>query len=438
MIRHLTRAVLVVAFVATGISLSGSAASAAEAGTAAGIAPLAAPALRTTTSTTVRTDLDTGEVVTRTLVSEYNAAGKLVHSLDTDVRESDGWLLGSGEYTATYDAAGRLITAVTIDSLDGDGPLLPTTIVETLTYTNVGYVATVVTTVDAESDGIIESTETESFGTDRRGRVVTAQYVTEGFGETITTNVSTTYDARGNVLATEQVTDIASTPQNPDVRSTDAATYNRKGQVVSSRSFSYSYDESGVEALSSRSTSVLTYDGRGNILTFSAEADGDGDGVAETFTVATHTYNRANKPILQISTSTDPISTTETRLSSTYDARGRLSIEDSLITVNDVPEQARHVTYAYDGKGRLVLSVNEWDDGADGIVDTTDTETQGFDRRGRVISASTTTYDNVADHLLASSQTTAVYTRTTVTTTISFDVDGDGTIDQTIVSTDPL
>ena len=198
--------------------------------------------------TTVTTDLDTGAVLTRTLVSEYNAAGKLVHSVDSDVRD-DGFIQGSSEYTATYNAAGQLISTVTIDSLDGDGPLPPTTTVEALSYNAKGILIKIVTTIDEGSDGTLERTDTSSFGPDRRGRIVTAQFVTEGFGETFTTNVTTTYDARGNVLATEQTTDQASTPQNPDASSNDSTTYNRKGQVVSSRSFIYSYDASGTQLL---------------------------------------------------------------------------------------------------------------------------------------------------------------------------------------------
>ena len=58
MIRHAIRALLVVAFVAAGVSLSGPQASAASAGAAPGIAPLiGVSAARTTTMTTVTTRL---------------------------------------------------------------------------------------------------------------------------------------------------------------------------------------------------------------------------------------------------------------------------------------------------------------------------------------------------------------------------------------------
>ena len=122
----------------------------------------------------------------------------------------------------------------------------------------------------------------------------------------------------------------------------------------------------------------------------------------------------------------------------TYGRGGRLSVQDSFESVNGNPDNSRHATFAYDARGRLVLTVDEFDDHADGSVDTTATTTQGYDARGRLTSSSSRLFDNVADHLAFSIDSTIVYSSTTIVSTTSLDSDGDGTVDQTIVTTQPV
>jgi hypothetical protein len=306
--------------------------------------------------------------------------------------------------------------------------------VSTLTYDKKGYVTKVVITIDEDSDGSNESTETQSFGTDRRGRTVLSEYVVDGPSGIVTLSYSITYDARGNAVASEQVIDYGS-PGLADYRYTSTSTYNSKGQVIAGVDTSFMSPASGTEVYTGGFTYAMTYDSRGNLVASSSDLDSDGTGGADVFVDTSTTYDGSGRPVLQVSTTVDSGDTYVNQAALTYDGSGRLATLDVTQTRNGIPLQLDHVSYTIDGKSRLVRVVSERDYGADGI-DTIDTEERGYDSKGRIVSASGTATDG-AGHLWSSQRSTVVYTKATVTTTTWFDYNGDGVDDEKVVNSSP-
>jgi hypothetical protein len=122
---------------------------------------------RTQVYSRTETDLASGEVSVFSVVAEYDNRGLLVHETRTD--SVDGHVLGSTESAYTYGLAHRLSRVVIVEDPAGEGPVPPSTRVDTLTRNNRHLLFSIVSTIDDDSDGVIDRTTTETRGFDKRG-----------------------------------------------------------------------------------------------------------------------------------------------------------------------------------------------------------------------------------------------------------------------------
>jgi hypothetical protein len=385
-------------------------------------------------STLVITDAS-GDSMTTVYESTFNSRGDLLRDTVT-VTDATGAVVSFQGQTTTFGLDGRRLSTTGVSDSDGDGPGAPWTITTTTSYDKSGFVTKIVATSDVESDGVIDSTTTTTFGRDRKSRTTSTTSTTDGvFGSMVQTVVQTT-DARGNPVEETTINDYVDTSV-PDTRTTTTSTYTNY-RLDSTRTVAETLMPSEPSPAPSVSETSFDYDSTGNVVLITTIEDVDGVvGVDQTSTTS-RTYNAKSQVLHEQVVTERSDGTTETRLTdNTYDTASRLTSTSTSTSVDGQLTSAETETYSFDGKGRLVDSVLSKDLDGDGGSDVVTTITTTFDAKGRQATYLVATRDG-SGVLMSSSLMTYAYSKTTVTTTTTWDFNGDGSIDQTMVSTGPL
>lgn len=235
--------------------------------------------------------------------------------------------------------------------------------------------------MDADSDGQVESTDTATFGRDRQARTTTTSVTLQSPQGTIVQTRKATYDARGNQVLLETLTDVLD-PAATDYRSTVTTSYD--GTYVSTQ----------------------VYDSKDRIVRTEFVSSADGQ----------------------------PTTRQTTEL--TYDASGRVVTFSVKFFIDGTWRSAQVSTSVYDSKGRPTSYVTQYDEDGDQSTDVTETATNTYDSKGRLVGE--LFVKRQANGILLSKVTrTTTYTKTTITTTTVSDFDGDGVTDDTVVMTTP-
>jgi hypothetical protein len=312
-----------------------------------------------------------------------------------------------------YDDHGLLVLQRDL-RYDGESTVPSSIVTREFVYDKKGVLLSVIDTLDAGGDGTVDET--------------TSTTVTRASDPTRITSVLT--DATG---ATR----------------TDVEVLDKKGRTIS-RTTIYEDSQGGVQ---STEEVASTYDAKGALLsvTFEATAGGAVVEVRET------TFRYSAKGLLSGYTATD--SSGRTTVSEvTRDDKDRETLTETTVTPSVGPAEYSREETTYDDNGATAVQRFEsysdgqlvawyettfvYDDRGNVTVLTTasaDRRTvteSSFDKNGRTLTSTTTTFDSVGDPL-----SVGVYVATydkqgrTLTTTQTFDGDADGVIDATYTST---
>jgi hypothetical protein len=377
--------------------------------------------------TSTQTVLATGAVEVFEFSQEFDQRGLLVHT--KRALSEDGVETQRMEEALTYGQAQRLSKVVTVDDPDGAGPLPASTRVDTLDRNQRHVLVSVTSTIDVDSDGTIDSTETESPTFDARGRKITSRIQS---GDNVTVE-SYVYDSHGNILSDTIDTDDLTTPQSPDTRQVDTTAYGAHSIITGGSHQSFVFDAQGTAVLTSRSDQTVTLASQNGPVTKTVDTfDNDGDGHVDATATATSTYDESGNPVESTYVYDDATDHYEASQLYTSDTKGRIvrvvaqesldgSLLDRVVTDN-----------TFDKLGRQVRAVDTWDRDGDGQTDDVDTQVGAYDHRDRVVAVSSTVRD-ASGTLMNSQTTTIVYGQDTETQTSLFDDDGDGVVDRTVV-----
>jgi hypothetical protein len=294
---------------------------------------------RTTVFSRTESDLTSRSVSVLEIVDEYDSLGLLVH--ETRTESLDGVVTFTEEMAYSYGQAHRISKAVIVTDPDGAGPLPPSTRVDTLTRNNRHKLTSIVTTIDEDSDGVIDSTPSQT-GFDQRGRVSATRVEDSG---TVTTT-AVTYDPHGNVTSSTTDVDDLSTPQSPDFR--DAQ-------------------------LQSSDTTTFSRTNRGSLTGSVEMLDSDGDGHVDLTAVSTATYDTQDNILTTGTTVHDGADVYEARQVYTNDKAGNPVEIVATETLNGALLDSSDSVATYDTFGRMVRSVESRDIDGDGNVDTIET-----------------------------------------------------------------
>ena len=119
-----------------------------------------------------------------------------------------------------------------------------------------------------------------------------------------------------------------------------------------------------------------------------------------------------------------------------YDAAGRPVAEDGATYREGVLVSNSSTTSTFDSEGRLISNLTALDADGDESNDRITTNTSTFDAKGRLVETLSEVRHG-SGSLRSSVLQTISYTKTTMTTTVMSDTNGDGIIDQTVVNTKP-
>jgi hypothetical protein len=413
--RPLVRACLVIAFAGAGLALSPNVAVAASSG-------------NIVVSTTAVTDAS-GETLTTVTTKTYSSRGDLVSNsmITTNAAEE---IVRSDVTTATYGTAGRVLSSTQVRDVDGPGGVPASITISTLSYDKSGLLTKLVTTIDTDSDGDLESTQTQTFGRDRKDRTSTEEY---NFGGGVVT-ITNTYNAQGNVILTVTETDTLD-PTAMDFRSTYTATYTM-GQLATEHTLAEDLNPDGTTVSTATQDSTNTYDSRGNLVGNTSTLDSNADGVVDSTNTNTQVFDSKGRVVHSESVSASPAfpgsPTVSVKSDYAYDTAGREVSNTTQVLLDGVLASGQVTTKAYDSKGRLVSQ------GSTDLVDAqTSTITNTYDAKGRM-SVSLTENRAGSGALTYSELKTFTYTKTTVTTTTKTDSNGDTFVDLTVVTTTAL
>ena len=356
--------------------------------------PLTAAELTNSTVTTTTTSTGGDEDTTQTTVDTYEAHGRRISSVE-ETKDSGGTITRVVTMTFAYNSAGRLVRETwLIDHLVAAEP--DELRVTLTTYDTKGFMTRKVVTTDAGNDGTVDATETYVFSGDRKNRSLSWTVTDDSPPGEIKTYLQT-YDAHGNLLGRDFT--VSSLLGDVYARSTESFTYDSQNHNLSASKTDF---ENGTDQ-SSRSVTTTSYDLRGN-PTYRER---------RTYYGAPETY--AGKETTTFS----------------YDAKYRVVREvRASFTENDQPTlEGQVLTYGYDDKGRLVSRTQTGLSGG-GV----DAQAITYDAKNRIATTLATSRDGAT--LLSSVFTTYSYpSKSSVTTTIRWDNDGDGDYDATEVLT---
>jgi hypothetical protein len=383
----------------------------------------------------VETDLHTGQVSVSEVVREFDSVGNEIHERFS--LSVDGVTTEYEDTVFTYGTSHRLSQVVVIVSdTDGDEPQPASVRVDTLTRNNRHKLTSIVTTIDEDGDGTVDSTSTESRAFDQRGRVVSTRVEDNG----IVTVESLTYDSHGNVLARQLDTDDLSTPQSPDQRDTTASTYDGRGLLQQTTDQSFEFDSTGAATLLSSDTSTLVWNHQAQITEVHERGDFDGDGHVDFTGDSTATYDKHGLLVSSLGTFTDTSGTFSSSQIYTRDKAGnavKIVSEESSngVLLDRIVELA-----TFDKFNRPTTIRSERDLDGDGDIDAADvieTFTATYGNKGRVL----TSTDRVTDGtgvLLFFEKDAIAYGKDTQTETRDIDDDGDGVFDRHVETVQPL
>jgi YD repeat-containing protein len=359
-----------------------------------------------TVTTTVAIASSGGENSTQTTVDTYEAHGRRVSSTSV-VRDASGADISNLSTTYTYDTSGRRVREQRVEDGDGDGPGPAGTTLTVTTYDSKGFVTQKVVTLDESNDGAIDSREVVVFTSDHRNRSTSATFTFDDNGDGIDDEFITsvvTYDAHGNILSSDT--------NNRDVNG----------------------------ALLAGTREVLTYDAQNrNLSDITTFVNSNGDATSRF--VLTSAYDQRGNPVTHQTLSYEgDLSTPDSRQvqTYTYDSKNRIMREDDAIypATGSTPEAAEATTYGYDDKGRLTSRIRTQQQGT--FVGR-DTETLTYDSKDRIASYVVIDYVGTPEVIEFTGHTAYTYpTKSMVTTTTTNDVNGDGSIESTVVITRSL
>ena len=387
---------------------------------------------RTTVFSRTESDLTSGSVSVLEIVDEYDSLGLLVH--ETRTESLDGVVTFTEETAYSYGQAHRISRAVIVTDPDGAGPLPPSTRVDTLTRNNRHELTSIVTSIDEDSDGVIDRTSTETRGFDQRGRVIATRVEDSG---TVTTT-AVTYDPHGNVTSSTTDVDDLSTPQSPDFRDASTATFSGPHDLIDRQTDQqFTFDAVGDAQLQSSDTTTFSRTNRGSLTGSVEMLDSDGDGHVDLTAISTATYDNQDNILATGTTVHDGADVYEARQVYTNDKAGNPVEIVATETLNGALLDSSDSVATYDRFGRMVRSVESRDTDGDGNVDTIETFVPTYDSKDRIVHVVDTVTDG-AGVLLFSRTSTTVYGKSTSTDTDEYDDNGDGTIDRRVVTVIPL
>jgi hypothetical protein len=302
---------------------------------------------------------------------EYDANGRVVVAR----HDNDGDGNPNALERSTYDAQGRVLTYIfDTDSNDDGTPESRRT--TTSTYDARGNLTSETTDRDTGVDGTVEFRQGSTFTYDSSGRLIGRANFNESSGTVTRQDIEYEYNAAGDLLTREQLTDIGDDDVIDD-RHRDVYTYDAAGNTLTEL-FEHDSDADGVAESQARLTYVL--DAAGRMVSVSVEEDTNEDGTADWFRTQTWIYDSNGRPTSTHEESQHPIGFSENQRTWTYNAHG-----DALTEVMEGIElgaQYRTVTTrTYDTAGNRATEHMTSDDGADGTLERVSDLTATYDTR---------------------------------------------------------
>ncbi|WP_431310711.1 DUF4214 domain-containing protein [Labrys miyagiensis] len=379
-----------------------------------------------TTKTVTNTAIN-GALVSKTVTT--TTANGLSTTTQTDV-DGDGVYDGSSSDVVVLNADGS--RTETKSSLSGGGALLSKSVLTTsgngLSITRQG---------DANGDGVFDSDSTDVTVLNANGSKTETVSKYNGAGSALISKIVTT--TSGNGLS-EVTTEDLDGDGTVDLTISDAVALNADGSKQETKTTTNANGTLIANVVTTTSADRKTatvasdLDGNGvNDITSTAVVNADG---STTTTVST--YN-ASGTLTSTSTKIVSANGLSTTTQTDLDGNGTIDLSTSNVTVVNADGSKTETLAEYTGtttlKNKVILAtsasglsvVTTWDDTGDGIVDRTRTDTKTLNTDGSITEVVTNTGSQA-------NKTTTTVSANQLTTTVTKDIDGNGTVDQTILT----